>query len=444
MSACPLVEHQFQALAQVAGLGRIRPVGRQLQQRVLVAQLLAPVVQLALALTGLQPAALPQRVVAVVHLDFRQRRLAPRHQGVVAAHEFVDQDVHRPAVGDDVMQGQQQHMLLGRQAQQGDAEQRAALEVEGLGGLGRHLLVGALPARGFGQISQVEQLDAYRRWLGHPLHGALAVLGEGGAQAFVAADQQGQAVALAQADTGRHGQLREIDTLASHPFEEQATLVQGQLDETAGKFLGVCGIHRVSSLKSLGLRGSPGVDRSGLVQRVPLGHRHDHLARAIERRAGMGGEHVVEHHHVAFLPEEADLAVLEHRTDLVEHFILDGRTVTVVDVTRQDTSRPLPKLRTYIRPLLTKRSRMCAGTLRRKPRNRMPPSRNRCSSTSALSSSNTSSRLVSWSPASTSNGKRPCSGNSGRTVNPTATPMTGLLYTPKKKVATAQGHARIR
>ncbi len=149
------VDHRFQACALMAGLRRIGAVGGQFQHGMFVAQLRAPVVQLPLALTGLQPAALPQRIVAVMHGQGRQRRFTPGDQRVVSAHEFVDQNVHRPAVGDDVMQGQQQHMFLRGQAQQPQTQQWAVLQVEGLGRLGHHVLLRQRPALGLGQFAQV-------------------------------------------------------------------------------------------------------------------------------------------------------------------------------------------------------------------------------------------------------------------------------------------------
>ncbi len=60
-------------LALVALYRRTRTVGRQFQQRMLTAQLRGPVVELALAFTGLQPLALPDAVIQVLHRQRRQR-----------------------------------------------------------------------------------------------------------------------------------------------------------------------------------------------------------------------------------------------------------------------------------------------------------------------------------------------------------------------------------
>ncbi|RMP86079.1 hypothetical protein ALQ16_200485 [Pseudomonas syringae pv. actinidiae] len=96
-------------------------IGRQLQNRLLVAQLLLPVRQLPGLLTGVHPAALPQRVVGVLHIQFSEQHFAALAVAFVQAHQFIDHDRHRPAIGDDVVLGQYQHMFIGGQVQQADA-----------------------------------------------------------------------------------------------------------------------------------------------------------------------------------------------------------------------------------------------------------------------------------------------------------------------------------
>ncbi len=51
-------------------------------------------------------------------------------EGLVEGGELVDQHTHRPAVGDDVVLGDQQHVLIIRQAQQTPANQRALAQVK--------------------------------------------------------------------------------------------------------------------------------------------------------------------------------------------------------------------------------------------------------------------------------------------------------------------------
>ncbi|CAG8870115.1 hypothetical protein PS627_03863 [Pseudomonas fluorescens] len=105
------VDAKLVTQATLARHGWARHVGRELQQGVLVTQLSPPVVELALLLARLQPLALPQGIVPVLNRQGRQAGLVPLLEGCVAAAEFVDEHVHRPAIGDDMVQRQQQHVL---------------------------------------------------------------------------------------------------------------------------------------------------------------------------------------------------------------------------------------------------------------------------------------------------------------------------------------------
>ncbi|CRM42441.1 hypothetical protein [Pseudomonas sp. 37 R 15] len=98
--------------ALITGHGRSWTVSRQLQHRVFIAQARLPVLQLARLLAGFQPAALPEGVVAVLDRQCRQLRRLVAFMGIVKTDELVNQHIHRPAVGDDVVQGQQQHVLV--------------------------------------------------------------------------------------------------------------------------------------------------------------------------------------------------------------------------------------------------------------------------------------------------------------------------------------------
>ncbi len=107
-----------------------RVIGGQFQNRLLIAQLLLPVIQLPGLLAGLHPGPLPQCVVGVLQVQRGQAHLAALTVALVKAHQFIDHDRHRPAIGDDVMLGQNQHMLVGIQVQQADPQQRPLLQIE--------------------------------------------------------------------------------------------------------------------------------------------------------------------------------------------------------------------------------------------------------------------------------------------------------------------------
>ncbi len=278
------LQRQFQASAGVAGQRRIGTVGGQLQQRMLFAQVAAPVVQLTLLLTGFQPAALPDSIIAVLHEQRLKRQRFTGQQRVVAAQPFVDQHVHRPAIGDHVVQVEQQQMLLPGQTQHLHGEQRPTLQIEGLRGLFGHGLTRTCPALLKRQSAEVGQADAHRRWRRDTLKRPVALLTEGGAQAFMSLDQRtespfqqrqlqrtvqayrhrqvvgsavrvqlpekphallgiGQPLTLGQPGTGRDREQREIHVFLAHAIEEQAAFFKGQLDKTASEFLGVFGVH---------------------------------------------------------------------------------------------------------------------------------------------------------------------------------------------------------
>ncbi len=97
-------KRQFQTRAIMAGQRRVRTVCGQFEYRMFFAQVLAPVIQLALLLASLQPAALPDGVIAVLHSQWLEGQRLAGQQRVVTAQPFIDQHVHRPAIGDHVVQ----------------------------------------------------------------------------------------------------------------------------------------------------------------------------------------------------------------------------------------------------------------------------------------------------------------------------------------------------
>ncbi|CRM57494.1 hypothetical protein [Pseudomonas sp. 25 E 4] len=156
---------------------RARVVQRQFQQRMLAAQRRAPVIELALLLTGGHPVALPLRIVGVLE---RQRR--PLRLALIQRHQLVHHHVHRPAVGDDVMLGDHQHLVLGVDFQQFHPHQRAVAQVEGPLDFLRHGLLERLGVDGLSFDRHGE------RGVNH-LPGTLALLHKGGAQWLVALNQ---------------------------------------------------------------------------------------------------------------------------------------------------------------------------------------------------------------------------------------------------------------
>ncbi len=167
-------------------LRRPRAVGGQLQQLRGPLQRPGPVLRLLAQDLALDPPPLPGRVVGVLHRQPGKVRLPAVVMGGVARGELVQEHPHRPAVADDVVHGDQQHVVVGRQPDQAAADQRAPLQVEGRARLlGQRtvelgLRVGPAGEVGFGQV---EPARLHRRdtLLGNAVH-----LREGGAQRLVA------------------------------------------------------------------------------------------------------------------------------------------------------------------------------------------------------------------------------------------------------------------
>ncbi len=82
-----------------------------------------------------QPTALPQRIVGVLHRQGRQRILGTLAEGLVKQTQLTGQHTGGPAVGDDVVHGHQQHMVILGHANQASAHQRSTCQVETLVGL---------------------------------------------------------------------------------------------------------------------------------------------------------------------------------------------------------------------------------------------------------------------------------------------------------------------
>jgi len=75
--------------------------------------------------------------------------------GRVQLGELVDQYPHRPAVSNNMVQGQHQHMIVGVQLQQADSQQRAVLQIKRPGYIQLQQLHGHVQAFGLGLITQI-------------------------------------------------------------------------------------------------------------------------------------------------------------------------------------------------------------------------------------------------------------------------------------------------
>ncbi|CRM85248.1 hypothetical protein [Pseudomonas sp. 8 R 14] len=175
-----------QARTTMALLGRALVVERQFQHRLLAAQQTLPVRKLPGFFARVHPLALPAGIVGVLDRQGRQLQIQALAVGAVQLHQLIDHDLHRPAVGDDMVQHQHQYMLVLALAQQRGPEQWPGLQVERAGDLGLHL--GLEPGR-----VALDQNDVDRGLRRNHLHGLLITLMQMGAQTFVARYQHVEA-----------------------------------------------------------------------------------------------------------------------------------------------------------------------------------------------------------------------------------------------------------
>ena len=194
-----LAEFATQAHAVACGAvvvsGRARVIGGQFQWRMFFAQLRFPVRQLPLALALRQPLPLPVAVVGVLHRQRCQRRRCTLGSGGIETREFVEQDIQRPAVSDDVVQGHQQLMFFVIETHQCHRQQRAFFQIEP----SARLVFANLLGTGFTlwrwQVADVDQLQVEFGSGEHLLQCHAVALEETCAQGFVAFDQLLEAAA---------------------------------------------------------------------------------------------------------------------------------------------------------------------------------------------------------------------------------------------------------
>ncbi|MNZ13068.1 hypothetical protein D3C78_299550 [compost metagenome] len=132
-----------------------------------------------------QPLALPTAVVGVVQPQGRQLGVLALAAGRIQARKLVDENVHRPAVGDDVVQRHPQLMLFAVQAHQGHAQQRALLQVERLHRFGFALRQYFLRTGS----RQIQALQGQRQARQDALQGLAILLGKHRTQGLVTLDQ---------------------------------------------------------------------------------------------------------------------------------------------------------------------------------------------------------------------------------------------------------------
>ncbi len=122
--------------------------------------MLAPELALLLQQRPVDPAALPQGVVGILDRQRRQWIVLAVDEGAVERAEFAQQHADRPTIGNQMMQGHQQQVVVFGQLQQACAQERAMFQLEGSAGF----LFGVTLCGGL-RIGAVAQVDALQ-WHG--------------------------------------------------------------------------------------------------------------------------------------------------------------------------------------------------------------------------------------------------------------------------------------
>ncbi|KAG9550029.1 hypothetical protein KCV01_g23415, partial [Aureobasidium melanogenum] len=121
------VQHERHRIAVAATLRRSRMIHRQFQRLRQTGQLRLPIGQLPCQTATLfQPATLPDRVVRVLDRQHRQHRRGFGQQSAQLRQQHPD----RPAVADDVVHVEHQHVIVGAQRHQKATQQRSSGQVE--------------------------------------------------------------------------------------------------------------------------------------------------------------------------------------------------------------------------------------------------------------------------------------------------------------------------
>src|SRR5262249_37148055 len=134
-----------------------RPISRQLQALRDSFQLLFPVGQTSAQSLTLQPLALPQGEVRILHRQRLERILSPLTIGLIQDRKLPVEDPLRPPVRDDVAHRPQQNVILLAQFEQPYPQRRTMPQVEGLPSFPSQRGQYAFPLRLLIQSAQVFQ-----------------------------------------------------------------------------------------------------------------------------------------------------------------------------------------------------------------------------------------------------------------------------------------------
>jgi len=110
--------------------GWTRPIRRYVEDRRDALELTSPVGQLLRKALPSEPLALPRREIYVLNRQRGKSHLAPFHVCPVELDDLAQDDPGRPAVGDDVVDGEEEDVVVLRESDQMGTNERRAGQVE--------------------------------------------------------------------------------------------------------------------------------------------------------------------------------------------------------------------------------------------------------------------------------------------------------------------------
>ena len=143
----------------------------------------------------MEPLSLPDRVVAVLYWKLREQGLGSLAQRAVDLQKLVDQHPHGPAVGHDVMQGEDEEMLASGQPEEARSHQRSVHEIEGAPDLGNRQVTGLFVTLFGWPIAEVDQGQLEVPMRRHTLDRRVVFGRKRGSQHLVTEHDPGEALA---------------------------------------------------------------------------------------------------------------------------------------------------------------------------------------------------------------------------------------------------------
>lgn len=180
------IELQSEESSGVVLPGGAGVIGRNLQQRGSPSKIVFPELGLALQDFAFEPLALPKGIVGILKRERIEGIGMAAVKGLIEGAELICEKAHGPAVGDDVMHGEEQHMVMVGESDESSADEGTSFEIEGLVGFGNTQSLEF--SVGIGLVTEIvlyqEEGSVFSR--GDALEGQPVDQRKGGPQSFMA------------------------------------------------------------------------------------------------------------------------------------------------------------------------------------------------------------------------------------------------------------------